>query len=542
MGDLTFSDHTFAGLIGNRAQSSPDLDVLTIDGGGQRPDDVRTYRQLWDLGRQLAAGMRRLGVQQGDLIGVLMANHAEFVETMVAAGLLGAVFVPIDPRTRGDKLAYMLEAARCSGVIAADYALPNLAEVRARLPQLKWVAALPTDEGGATSSQLVSQNVVPYADLLDTHPHGVESLQPAAVQPESTMQLIYTSGTTGDPKGIVMTHKRYCETAMVAARLFGYRSDDRPYSGLSLTHANAQLVTLGASLAAGMRCVMSRRFTKSRLWDITRRHGCTSFSLLGGMTTAVYAEPPRPDDAGNPVRFVVSAGMPQAIWSDFERRFGVQILEFYGSAEGGLTVKPIGAGPPGSIGKPVPTLRHRIVDDEGADVARGQPGELLLRPADGSAFQVEYFGNPQASAKKTEGGWLRMGDVVTEDAGGWLFFQYRKGGGIRCNGDFIDPAFVEKAIAESPEVDDVYVYGVPARSGVPGEKDPVAAVVPKDAASFDAQSLFSDCRARLQANFVPRYIQVLPQIPKTASEKPQERFLIEAFEAQPERVFTERRA
>ena len=536
---MNYADLTFAGLIGNRALSNPDLDVLTIEGGGQRADEVRTYRQLWDNGRRLGAGLRQLGLKQGDLFGVLMANHAEFVETMVAAGATGTIFVPIDPRTKGDKLAYMLEAANCAGVIAADYALPNLAEIRDRLPQLKWVVGLSTDDGKSTPAQLAAHGVVPYAQLLAK---PTEDFDLAEVEPESAMQLIYTSGTTGDPKGIVMTHRRYCETSALASRLFGYRSDDRPYSGLSLTHANAQVLTLGNSLAAGMRCVLSRRFTKSRLWDITRRYGCTSFSLLGGMTTAVYAEPPKRDDGENPVRFVVSAGMPKAIWADFEKRFNVRILEFYGAAEGGLTVKPIGVGPIGSIGKPIATLKHRIVDDEGREVRRGEPGELLFRPADGSAFKVEYFGSPQASARKTAGGWLHMGDVVTEDADGWLYFQYRKGGGIRCNGDFINPAFVEKAIAECPEVDDVYVYGVPARSGVPGEKDPVAAVVPKDRESFDPQALFQTCRQRLEANFVPRFIQVLDQIPKTASEKPQERFLIEAFETQPNRVFTERRA
>src|SRR5258705_10359121 len=111
-----------------------------------------------------------------------------------------------------------------------------------------------------------------------------------------------------------------------------------------------------------MRCVMSRRFTKSRLWDIARRYGCTSFSLLGGMTTAVYSEPPKPDDADNPVRFVVSAGMPAAIWQAFERRFGMRIVEFYGAAEGGLTLNPFGSGPGGSIGKCVPRLQYRIAD------------------------------------------------------------------------------------------------------------------------------------------------------------------------------------
>ena len=536
--DTLYSDLTFPGLVANRALSDPDRDVLTIEGGGQRADELRTYAQLWERGRRVGAGLRRLGIVPGDRFGLLMANHAEFVEAMVGAGVTGSVFVPIDPRTKGDKLAYMVGNAGCVGMIAADYALAQLLELRDRLPSMKWVVGVSTDEGASNPAQLEARGVLPYERLADT-PAG--DLARADIAPESAMQLIYTSGTTGDPKGIVMTHKRFCETAALVPRIFGYRSDDRPYSGLSLTHANAQVLTLGTSLAAGLRCVLSRRFTKSRLWDITRRYGCTSFNLLGGMTTALYAEPPKDTDADNPVRFVVSAGMPKAIWADFEKRFGVQILEFYGAAEGGLTVKPIGAGPPGSIGKPVPSLVHRIVDDDGCQVPPGQPGELLFRHADGSPFKVEYHGNSQASARKCAGGWLHMGDVVVEDADGWLFFQYRKGGGIRCNGDFINPAFVEKAMAESPEVDDVYVYGVPARSGVPGEMDPVAAVVPRDRERFDAHALFRACRQRLEANSVPRYIQVLEQIPKTASEKPQERFLIEAFERHPEQVFVERR-
>jgi crotonobetaine/carnitine-CoA ligase len=233
---------------------------------------------------------------------------------------------------------------------------------------------------------------------------------------------------------------------------------------------------------------------------------------------------------------VVSAGMPAAIWEAFERRFGVRILEFYGAAEGGLSFNYPGSGPVGSIGKPAPTLQVRIVDDDGHDVPRGTPGELLFRHASGAPFVVEYFGNPEASAKKCAGGWLHMGDVVHEDADGFLYFDYRQGGGIRRNGDFVNTAFVEKAIAESGLVDDVYVYGIASAGLAPGEKDVVAAVVPKDASAFDAQALYAVCRAKLEANFVPGFIQVLAQIPKTASEKPQERFLIEAFEARPDTV------
>lgn len=531
-----YSNLDFAGLIGNRALSDPDLDVLTVENGGKSPLQVRTYRRLWQSGHRLAWGLTQLGLKPGDTFALLMANHAEFVDAMLAAAITGTIFVPIDPRAKGEKLAFFLNNARCHGVIAADYALGNLLEVREQLEFNRWIVALPTEEASVGLAE--AWGVSRYEDVLDMsgreHPL-------APLDADAPMQLIFTSGTTGDPKGIVMTHKRYCETALITDRVFGYRSDDRPYSGLSLTHANAQLVTLGASLALGLRCVLSRRFSKSRLWDICRDFGCTSFTLLGGMTTAVYAEPGKPDDADNPVRFVVSAGMPKAIWSAFEQRFGVRILEFYGAAEGGLTINPVGVGPKGSIGKPVPNLRHRIVDEAGNDCAPGEPGELLFQAVDGSAFKVEYFGNPAASAKKCAEGWLHMGDVVVADADGWLYFQHRKGSGIRRNGDFINSAFIEKVIAECAEVDDVYVYGIPASSGVPGEKDVVAALVPKDLDAFDAQRIFRICREKLEANFVPSYLQVLQQIPKTASEKPQDRFLLEALEQDPANVHREAR-
>jgi crotonobetaine/carnitine-CoA ligase len=124
------------------------------------------------------------------------------------------------------------------------------------------------------------------------------------------------------------------------------------------------------------------------------------------------------------------------------------------------------------------------------------------------------------------------------DQEGWLFFHYRKGGGLRRNGDFVNPASIEKVVAENPQVSDVYVYGVPAASGAPGEKDIVAAIVTSNPNDFDTALLYAKFRENLDANSVPSYIQIVDEIPKTASEKPQERFLIELFDIQSERVFS----
>ena len=344
------------------------------------------------------------------------------------------------------------------------------------------------------------------------------------------LQIIYTSGTTGDPKGIVGDVQRLGRTGLLD-RLYGYRPDDRPYTGLSFTHSNAQATALMPALHGGYRAVFSRRFTKSRLWDVCRRYGCTTFSVLGGMATALFAEPLRADDADNPVRLVISGGMPAAIWEAFEQRFGVGILEIYGASDGGgMAVKPPGVGPVGSIGRPIPGIVMKILDEEGNECPPGVVGEICCRPEAGEA-SVEYFGDASASHSKVREGWNRSGDMGHRDADGWLYFDYRRGGGIRRNGDFINPGFIERVIAEDPQIDDVFVYGVPARSRAPGDKDIVAAVVPVDPARFDVAAVFARCRALLEGNFVPGYLQVVAEIPKTASEKPREHLLLAAFDA-----------
>lgn len=511
-----------AHLVDARRRSHPGLDVLSfvdVAPDGRYLTETRTYEELWANGQRVAAALAGEGLAAGDAFAIVLQNHPEFVDAMVGSSIAGTVFVPIDPRTRGKKLAFMLSFAGCRGVVVGDYALPQVLEVLADCPSLEWVWVV----GRADAAPGLRLRA--FAEVLT----GAVTERPVAVSdPDTPMQMLYTSGTTGDPKAILSPYSRFATVASLGA-LMGLREGDRPYTGLSLTHANAQLITLGTALNMGLRAVFSRRFTKSRLWDITRRYGCTMFNLLGGMTTAIYSEPERADDADNPVRYVLSAGMPGVLWNDFARRFGVEIFEFYGAAEGGLTLNPPGAGPIGSIGKPPPTLEGRIVDEQDRPCAARTPGEIIFRNADGSSPQVAYFKNPGASAEKTAGGWLRMGDIGYQDEAGWYYFLYRKGGGIRHNGDFVNPGFVEKELAEHPLIDDVFVYGVTASNGVAGEKDVVAAVVPVKGAAFDAQAVFDWCRTRLESNFVPTYLQVVPEIPKTASEKPQERFLLETF-------------
>lgn len=509
-------------LVAAWAERDPDRKVLTFEDQGR--EETRTYRTLWDNARRLALTLTEYGVSAGDRFAVLLQNHPEFVEAMVAAGIVGAAIVPIDPRTRGEKLAFMLRQAGCKGAMVGSYSLPSVLEQKHALSNLSWIGVVEDVPGAGLA--VPGLEVFTMAQVAR---QPVRDLPIHAIHEPDLMQIMYTSGTTGDPKGVMITHGRFMGAARGGAPLFGYRADERPYTGLSLTHGNAQFVTLAPTLYMGLSALFSRKFTKSRLWDLIRRHRATTFSLLGGMSTAIYSEAPKPDDADNPVRFVVSAGMPAAIWEDFARRYDIEILEFYGAMEGGMTIKPIGQGPIGSCGRVVSGQVARVVDEDARDVSPGTPGELWFRPADGTPATVAYFDNPAAAAAKVADGWLHTGDVVTMDEEGWVFFLYRKGGGIRRNGDFINPAFLEKTVAEHPDVIDVSVFGVPAASAAPGEMDVVAAVVVRDPGRVDPSSIFGWCSGRVEANMVPSYLMVMPELPKTASEKVQPARLAELF-------------
>src|SRR5215468_1079053 len=213
-------------LIAIRADRQPDLDVLTFEhpSGDGRPDEIRTYADLHRNGQRIAAWLVARGLAPGERFGLMMRNHPEFVETMVAASATACVMVPIDPRTRGEKLAYTLRDAGCRGIVCADYCLDVLRPVRPSLPDLDWVLVHESDEEGAPAALGPGEEWL--AGVLAAPEVNVDVRLRGPADP---LQIIYTSGTTGDPKGVVFPNGRFGLFAMLGA-LLGYRADDRPYT------------------------------------------------------------------------------------------------------------------------------------------------------------------------------------------------------------------------------------------------------------------------------------------------------------------------
>lgn len=513
-----------------RAEEAPETEILIFEHGEQGEDRL-TYRNLYENSNKIARLLLDHGISKGDTFGVFMRNYPEFVYCLLAATTIGAIMVPIDPRSRGDRLKFLLNDSGAKALIASGECLEQTDEVISDVAALKFVSVAHRRDRNVPASPR-------YHVLNDSlASESWSTVDQQIMDVRHPMQIMYTSGTTGDPKGVMVRNNRTGIFNILNKLCWKYRRDDVLYTGLSLSHGNAQAVTLFPALYLGIKAVFSPKFTKSRIWDICRKYGCTSFSLLGGMMAGIYNEPEKPDDEDNPVKIVISAGTPTAIWEAFEQRFGVKILEWYGAVEGGFAFKPAGQGPVGSFGKPVPgVMELKVVDENDAEVPVGSPGELIARMVRGET-KVDYLGLPEASRDKTRGGWLRTGDIVHKDEKGWYFFHSRKGSELRRAGDFIQPDYVETLLGSHPDVSEVCVYGIPAESGAPGESDLVAAVAPFAGGAIDPASLFALCKKGLEANFIPSYIQVVSEIPKSISEKALDRVLRDRFSPTGDNVF-----
>ncbi|NUP21686.1 MAG: AMP-binding protein [Streptomyces sp.] len=471
----------FASLPDRRAELDPQ--GAAVRDGRQS----LTNTQLLHRVRAAARHLQDLGIGPGDVVALKLTNRVEFVLLLFAAWRIGATITPVNPGMTDAEVTRQLDDSGARLLVVED----GQAVVGSS------VAQLPVGE-------LYGQAVEP-----DRAPHQDSS---------ALALLIYTSGTTGVPKGVMLDHANIDAMVDMACQALQLGPEDRCLLILPLFHVNGIVVSTLTPLLAGASVVIAGRFDPQSFFDLVEQERPSFFSAVPTIYSMLAALPEdvRPDTSS--LRFAVCGAAPASaeLLTRFEERYGFPIIEGYGLSEGtcGSTCNPV-AGPrrAGTVGLPFPGQEIRILDADGAEVAPGMDGEVVIR---GANVMRGYLGRPDETARAIVDGWLHTGDVGHLDADGYLTLVGRSKDMIIRGGENIYPKEIEDVLTRDPSVLEAAVIGVPDEKW--GEVV-VAYVQPRPGAMVDPAALTALCAGSLTGYKRPTSYIVVDAIPKNAVGK-----------------------
>jgi crotonobetaine/carnitine-CoA ligase len=289
-------------------------------------------------------------------------------------------------------------------------------------------------------------------------------------------------------------------------------------------------VTMG-SFIGGSRVVLDSEFNVFGFWERVRRANAVVFPYLGAVISMLYARSPREDDSDNPARWALGAAAPKEIWEAFERRFGVRLIETYGQTEWGAiwTRQPLyrgdGISKVGSAGQPPDRIELKIADEDGQELPAGTPGQIIMKPAEPGLMMTGYYRQPELNARVFKDGWYYTGDMGELDEEGYLYFRGRLKDYIRRRGENISAFEIERVVNLHPAVLESAAVGVPSKLS---EEEVKLCVVLKSEQEVAPEDLWRYCKKNLPAFMVPRYICILPEFPRTLTQRVRKFLLAEA--------------
>jgi acyl-CoA synthetase (AMP-forming)/AMP-acid ligase II len=494
-------DVNWFAVLAHHATRAPEKAITVFEG------ETTTYGEMARRAAQLAGGLAEHGVGRGDVVALLSYNSPEFLETIFAANYLGAIAMPINWRLAAPEVRYIL-AHSGSRAIVCDGQLVDLAKEASEGidAALLRVCASPAAADGWTA----------LADLRV--PHWSDARVPAGA--DDVHRLMYTSGTTGRPKGVMITHGNLAWKNLAHIVEFGFTSDDLGLAAGPLYHVGALDLTTTSLIAAGATTIIHRAFDAAEVVDELERSRVTTVWLAPAMVNAIMALPGVERRDLSSVRVVINGGekMPIPLIERITRTFPrAWFADAYGltetvSGDTFLDRESI-VSKLGSVGRPCLFLDLDIWDREGAPVAAGERGEIVMR---GPKVFKGYWRDPEATAAAFAGGWFHTGDIGVRDDDGYLYIVDRFKDMIVSGGENIASSEIERVLYEHDAVREAAVVARPDERW--GEV-PVAFVVLRDDATATAEALLEHCRAQLARFKVPKAVLFLDELPRNPSGK-----------------------
>lgn len=461
-----------------------------------------TFSEFGERVERMAVVLRRLGVERGDHVAVLLPNIPEFPIAWMALAKLGAVMVPVNTRLTSEEVAFTVDDADVTFVVIESSLFADLDSALDGIEEQRTLVI-----GGSSDSPRS------FAALSA----GIENvdLEPVEVGLDDMISIQYTSGTTGLPKGAIQTHRYWLTIAISMIGLF----DEPPRRILTDTpffYMDPQFEFL-AAMMSGSEVFVAARPSLSRFIERIRDHRIDYCSFWENALSL----PPDERDTEHELRWVSTTGLPGARHAELEERFGVVARDLYGMTEIGMglflpweATAMVGSG---SCGVPAPFREIKIVDEEMNELGSGEAGELMVR---GEGMFLGYYKRPEANAELlTDDGWFHTGDLMTRDDEGFHYFVGRKKDMIRRSHENISAVEVEAILERMPEVREAAVIAVP--DDFRGEEVKALLVPAEGIGQADLSPAEVDrfCRLHLAAFKLPRYIEFRESLPKTASGK-----------------------
>lgn len=470
-----------------------------------------TYADTVQIAAASAQTLIEAGLKPGDRIALMCSNRPEFLRVYLGCAWLGAIVVPINTALRGLQLSHVLRNSRPALLVVED---PYLAAIETiepdvQLPPSIWII------GSAVETAL---SAVPLPPLGACACAG-------AIRPADTVAILYTSGTTGPSKGVCCPQAQMFWWGIYSARALGLREGDVLFTTLPLFHTNA-LNAFYQAMLNGCTYVLEPKFSASGYWAAARRHQATVGYLLGAMASMLLAQPKREEESTHGLRVALGGGVPAQVHRSFFERFGVPLLDGYGSTETNFVFAgTIPSDRPGTMGYLADGIEARIVDEDDTELPDGEAGELVLRAKEPFAFASGYYGMAEKTVEAWRNLWFHSGDRVVREPSGHFRFIDRMKDSIRRRGENVSSWEVEQAIQAHPAVAACAVYPLPSELG---EDEVAVAILLEPGQSLEPVDVIRHCEAMIAYFAVPRYVRIVAQMPLTENGKIKKGVLREA--------------